>query len=318
VLSSAARRKLFSIGAQLEPGYGYGAGWYVRADSTGAPRLVFHGGDLGGYHSEVRYAPVTGRILIALTNVAFRGGSLTETLLNHATVVGFRGAPNPLPEVAIGPPVATRLLAGEYRTPSDEVLVVSPAGASLTVSPSGQRAVDWIFTADTGGWVVRTRAAAAAMALIDSLQRRGTLAGPSGRRFPAAQRQDVSLEWNRIRRRGGRLKSYQLLGALSEGSDGIVTMIRLVLERDSLLLGVGWVGDTLSYTAPGLGNRVQPVVFAPLADGSWASYEWSSGTTRRMSFAPGQPAPGRPHDLVLETPQGPVRFNRRVEKNFSR
>jgi CubicO group peptidase (beta-lactamase class C family) len=54
VLSAASRRKLFTIHASLGPGYGYGLGWFVRADSTGAPRVVFHGGDYGAYHSEMR------------------------------------------------------------------------------------------------------------------------------------------------------------------------------------------------------------------------------------------------------------------------
>ncbi len=41
VLSAASRRKLFTVHASLGPGYGYGLGWFVRADSTGAPRVVF-------------------------------------------------------------------------------------------------------------------------------------------------------------------------------------------------------------------------------------------------------------------------------------
>src|SRR6185503_9403619 len=82
-LPETARRKLFTIRALLGTNYGYAAGWFVRTDSAGTPRVVFHRGDSRAYRSEVRLYPMSGRIFIVLTNVAFEGTSITETLLNQ-------------------------------------------------------------------------------------------------------------------------------------------------------------------------------------------------------------------------------------------
>ena len=116
VLSAASRRKLFAIHASLGANYGYGFGWFVRADSSGAPRVVFHGGDYGAYHSEMRLYPPSGRVMIALTNVGYRGRSMTETLLNGAVTVS-RGSPNPLPLLASRREIPTTRSPASTRPP---------------------------------------------------------------------------------------------------------------------------------------------------------------------------------------------------------
>lgn len=118
-----------------------------------------------------------------------------------------------------------------------------------------------------------------------------------------------SSEWAGSRRIGGALKSYQLLGATRSPDDtGQVAVVRLKFQRDSLLYGVGWSGNTFRYTTVGIRNLVAPVVFAKVSATEWASYDWTSENVRRLGIR--RTMPNGPAILRLETPTGPVVFER--------
>jgi len=306
VLSTTSRQKLFTIRAPLGPGYGYGAGWFVRADSTGAPWVVFHGGDFGSYHGEMRLYPPSGRVMVALTNAGYRGASLTETVLNQMIDV-TRGAREPLPAAAPTSPADVATLAGEYRASKGEGLVVDVRGASIAVTALGQQTIDWLTRGDTAGWRERQRAGDRSVALVHALARGDSRPNDGAAPLPDETRRAIAAEWAGLERVGGQLKSYQRLGAApSPDGRGQVAIVRLKFQRDSLLYGVGWLGDTLTYTRSGIGNLLAPVSFAP-ASTDWVSYEWSSETTRRMTVVR---EPNAPPKLRLETTAGPVFYVR--------
>jgi hypothetical protein len=303
ILSPTARRKLFTIVATLSPGYGYGRGWFVRADSTGAPRVVFHGGDFGAYHSEVRLYPVSGRILVAFTNAAFRGSSMTETVLNQMLDV-VRGDPNPLPPLAAEGRERAASIAGEYRASKHDAFIVTARGASLSVEPTGQRAADWLARGDTSGWRDRQAAGERALALVDAVNR-GTAIAFRG--VTPDVRRELADEWDGLTRVGGRLKSIQLLGTVTDANGGgQLSIVRLKFQRDSLLYGVGWAGDSLRYTIAGIQNRAAPPIFAPTSGTEWVSFDWSAETQLRFT------TDGR-GTMTLQTANGPVVFTRNRE-----
>ena len=122
--------------------------------------------------------------------------------------------------------------------------------------------------------------------------------------MPDETRRAIAAEWAGLERVGGKLKSYQLLGAApSPDGQGQVAIVRLKFQRDSLLYGVGWLGDTLTYTSSGIGNLLAPVSVAPAPWTDWVSYEGSSEPTRRMTVVR---EPNAPPKLRLETTAGPV------------
>jgi len=308
ILSAAARQKLFTIRAPLGTGYGYGAGWFVRADSAGAPRVVFHGGDFGSYHSEIRLYPPSGRVLIALTNVGYRGVSLTETVLNQMIDV-TRRAPDPLPAVARIPVADAATLAGEYRASKGQSLVVDARGTSIVVTPSGQRTIDWLTRGDTVGWRDRQTAGERSLALVHALSS-GNLELIDGTPpMPGETRRALASEWLSLQQVGGELKSFQLLGAAaSPDGRGQVGVVRLKFQRDSLLYGVGWLGDTLAFTSPGFRNLAAPATFAAVSATEWVSYDWSSGEVRRATLI--RDSHATTPRLRIETRDGPVVYVR--------
>ena len=307
ILSPASRSKLFTIRASLGPGYGYGAGWFVRTDSTGVPRVVFHRGDFGSYHSEIRLYPPSGRVFVALTNVGFRGTSLTETLLNQ-TIDVTRGVADPLPAVV---PIGRSLVAsleGEYRAQTGEYLIVNARGASLVITPVGQRASDWLLRGDTAGWRDRQLAGERSLAVVDALNNGHVDSIRGIAELPSDVRRDLVEEWAGLTRVGGTLKSFQLLGGVDVERNEQVGIVRLKLQRDSLLFGVGWAGDTLRYTSAGIRNHLAPMVFVAASATEWVSYDWSSEVTRRVSIRGS--TPNARSTLTLHTPAGPVVFVR--------
>jgi CubicO group peptidase (beta-lactamase class C family) len=309
VLSVASRAKLFTIHASLGTGYGYGFGWFVRADSSGAPRVVFHGGDYGAYHSEMRLYPPSGRVMIALTNVGYRGRSMTETLLNGAVVVS-RGSPSPLPLLASRGEVADDSLAGEYESAAGGTMVVSTLGSSLVVTPVSQRAVDWLTRGDTAGSSARELAGRNALRLIEGLKA-GLVELGVGDTVPARLRRELDAEWSGLTRVGGRLKSVQLLGTTpGSGRDEQLSLLRLKFERDSLLYGVGWKDGALAYTLPGTRNVIGTTVFAAAARGDWRAYDWAADGPVSVTLTRGRASAKAP-SLVLHAPDGDVVFTRR-------
>jgi hypothetical protein len=308
VLSETARRKLFSIRAPLEPGYGYAAGWFVRTDSAGSPRLAFHRGDFRSYHSEARIAPASGRISIVLTNADYRGASITESLLNKA-VDSYRGGGDSLPAIVARASDAAAL-AGEYASRGGDGLIVAARGSSLAVTPLGQSSIDWLLLDDTVGTAARRDAGIRTMSLIDALKHGGVEHRFGRESIPTETRKELDEEWSALTRRGGRLKSYQLLGTTRNTSDSTeLAVVRLKFQRDSLLFGVGWKNGTLAYTAPGLPNAVAAVVFAPSSGDEWVSVNWLTDVVRRISIdASGGAAQPT---LTIHTSRGPVTYTRR-------
>ena len=309
VLSAVSRRKLFTIHASLGPGYGYGLGWFVRADSTGAPRVVFHGGDYGAYHSEMRLYPPSGRVMIALTNVGYRGRSITETLLNGAVMVS-RGSPSPLPLLASRAAIEDDSLAGEYESAAGGTMLVSRLGKSLVVTPVSQRTVDWLMRGDTAGWNAREVAGHNALRLVEALKA-GRIDLGLGGTVPAGVRRELDAEWSGLTRVGGRLKSVQLLGtAAGAERDEQLSLLRLKFERDSLLYGVGWKAGALAYTQPGTRNVIGTTVFAAAARGDWVAYDWTADTLAPVTLSRGHGAAKAP-SLVVHSTDGDVLFTRR-------
>lgn len=309
VLSAGSRRKLFTIHASLGTGYGYALGWFVRADSTGAPRVAFHGGDYGAYHSEMRLYPPSGRVMIALTNVGYRGRSITETLLNGAVMVS-RGSPSPLPLLLSRDAVAEDSLSGEYESAAGGTMLVSTLGSSLVLTPVTQRAVDWLTHGDTAGWSARDIAGRNALRLVDGLKAGRVDLGLGGP-LRADLRRELDAEWSGLTRVGGRLKSVQLLGTAPGTDPGEqLSLLRLKFERDSLLYGVGWKDGTLAYTRPGVRNVIGTTVFAAAKRGDWVTYDWTADTLASVTLSRGHAVAKAP-SLVVHSTDGDVLFTRR-------
>jgi CubicO group peptidase (beta-lactamase class C family) len=297
VLPASLRSMMFSVQGEVEPGYGYGFGWWVREDQQHRPRVVFHAGDYPGFHSEVRWYPAQDLTLVVATNQEFRGTSMTETFLNGVLSV-LRNGPDPLPSLVESGSRGSKL-DGTYCGTDDSCVIVNASGAGLRVEPVGQQLVDWLDGADPSGTAARRADGMRTVDLVLTLKHDGPSAYTDVL-ADGARNDEPSFEqeWRQIREADGPLHSVQILGTLAPGSEPARSrsLVRMSSERGTRLMSYEWNRGRLEGTNPSAAPEIEPLRFAPEGDGAYVSFDWSSGALLRLRFAPGT--------LTLVAPSG--------------
>jgi CubicO group peptidase (beta-lactamase class C family) len=292
VLPAGERRKLFSMQKQIEPGFGYAYGWWVRANASGRPVVIFHGGDFRGYHAEARWYPDTNTTLIVATNNEFHEASLAETVLNHLVGI-LRGKSSPLP--SLKPLAEDQLLryVGSYAFPSGAELEVSVGRGHLSIQAQEPVGADVLTDADPRTAPERRACGQRTLQLIDRLHR-SDLAVFGDVIAPELQGQvgDFQNEWKAIRAKQGRLKSYQLLANVNPpGKSDVVSYVRLNFVGRTMAMGFRWRGARLVETIPDARVEPGPVVFAAIAEDEFVAFDWRFERLLRASFSPRAPEP---------------------------
>lgn len=130
-----------------DDGVFYGYGWFIEKLENGKT-LVYHGGDIAGYHSEFRWYAEDNRVIIILTNY--------ELLEPDGVAIQKRVIANNLNRILKGeeykqPPIAVKLSAkdlkrfeGEYRAPNGEKLKIWSNGVYLEIGAEGQEIINAI------------------------------------------------------------------------------------------------------------------------------------------------------------------------------
>lgn len=142
ILNSTQRSKLFSASTKTDEEEEYGYGWYLTKTATGK-QLIYHGGDISGYHSEFRYYPEDDKTIIILTNQELFGFGIFKYRIASNIFKTISG-------IQISFPLKTTKrkrddlykYCGIYQLDSISSFKIWINGGQLTIGTSGQEAVD--------------------------------------------------------------------------------------------------------------------------------------------------------------------------------
>ncbi|HMG14516.1 MAG TPA: serine hydrolase domain-containing protein [Saprospiraceae bacterium] len=144
ILNSAQKDKLFSPATTTDDEEEYGYGWFLTKTTTGK-QLIYHGGDLSGYHTEFRYYPEDDRTIIILTNQELFGLAIFKYRI-ASTISKI------LSNIPVQFPLNTTKLkldtlykyCGTYQLDSANLCKIWMNGGQLTIGVSGQTAINLI------------------------------------------------------------------------------------------------------------------------------------------------------------------------------
>ena len=289
ILPAHLCEKLFTIQMNVDSGFGYAYGWWVRQIDNRS-RVVFHGGDFNGYHCEFRWYPESDLYTIVAANSEFHGGSITEKLLNDVNDI-TKGRRSPLPHViTIGSDQLNRF-RGDYDLPNGGGLHVSSDGGQLEIEAEGPIAADILANADPAGTKERELYGNSTLNLIARLKRGELTAYADALASQVAGAEsEFKEEWESLGVRMGRLKSYQLLSTIFHSSDeAALSYVRLNFDHGSTVMGYAWKKGKLEYTIPGARPEPGTVVFVPSTPFDFSSFDWRSGKLMKISFIENAP-----------------------------
>ncbi len=297
VLPAAERAKLFTPHVAMTATSSYGFGWMVAKGSRGTT-LFFHGGDLGGWNAEMRIDRDAALVIAFLSNSRFDGKGSREAVLTPVTLLASGASVAALPIMREVAPGERRALAGRYRFPDGGALTARDTAASLEVSADdaagfARLAGDQARPSDSLQFDERARAIAEGLARHDDAALRAALHPSLPGGVPPAELDTTLAD---AERRWGAFVRVEVLGSTNTGRGAGLSFVRIVRERGSSMLRLGWVdGEVLAFDLDAGDALVTR--FLPATDGSWVSVDPFTAHVTRIDVA--RDARGRVQSLGL-------------------
>lgn len=293
VLPAAQRAQLFTPRVAMNATSFYGFGWMVARSSRGTT-IFFHAGDLGGWNAEMRIDRDAGLVIAFLSNSRFDGRGSREAVMTPVTLMATGASVAALPVVREAAPAERRALEGRYRFPDGGTLTVRGVPARSRAGPAGSLEV----SADDAAGLARLAGDAAraadslqydtrARAIAEGLERRDYTAlraaiHPS---LPGGVRTaELDTTLMEAERRWGAVVRVEVLGSTATGPDAGLSFVRMVRERGSSMLRLGWVGGKVLAFNLDAGDALA-TRFLPATDGSWVSVDPFTTRVTRIDVA---------------------------------
>ncbi len=255
----------------------YGYGWFVN--ETGA-RVLVHGGDTPGYHTEVRWYPSKQLVIIVATTQEFydesgNGLGVQKRIIatNLRRLLDRESFVLPPASRAISSNRAAALV-GTYQTSGGGVLTLSePFGpnAGVWIGAAGQSAVSLLEHASPEREQLFAARNAAGLALANAVgaQDREQLRQLLGQDLLFMLDALIDAKEDAAQRFGA-FTGVELLGTRSEitGDDHVRTIVRVRFAQGSYDLGFTWRGESLyeTMTETGIPNALMLPVAQISAD----------------------------------------------------
>lgn len=311
LLPGAEREKMFSMQREIEPGFGYGYGWWIRSSPDKARTIVFHAGDYPGFHSELRWYSADDMTMILATNREIGGRSITEAVLNDLGAL-IAGKTTSLPHTVAFAPSGSPRFAGEYFLPNGAWLKVSDFHGSLLVEAPVPESLGVLRGENPNVASPCQQDGDRTLNLVLRLKHEGpglyrTVLTPAS--MPGEK--EFEAEWRSLFDRFGALKSFQILGNLPLKNDGSCeSLLRMNYARKTLTMGFVWDHGRLASTEPGA-KPPEALIFAPEGDNKFTSYDWNTGKRLRIEFKSDES--GNVQTVTLTEPSGPVLLKRQTD-----
>ena len=300
--------------AEVQPGVGYGYGFFVH-EAAGEARMIEHGGDaeLGYNASYYRYPDEDVAIFITSNRRTPDGVSLRHALGRPIEQM-FRGERVDLPPAArLLDGTLARAMAGTYRLGDDARFHVVYDGVHAWLIGDGQAAVDLLTGRDSLA-DERLYAGRRTHELLTALRAGDIDAGYTAALDTAASRLlgDYRDEWNGLVASKGPLQAFRVEGAVT-GSSTALVRARLRFRDGTATMSFFWSdygrgrlrGTNVESAA------IRPPYALPIAqspDGSFVAYDpIGEGSVRFMRTSTGELVLRDGGDAALTaTPIGPA------------
>jgi CubicO group peptidase (beta-lactamase class C family) len=312
VLNRAAREKFFTPYVDVQGPTRYAYGWNV-VNTLRNTRMIYHGGDIGGYNAEFRRYVDEGLTLIFTSNGRENGAGYRQAIMNPLSLMINGGAKYPEPPtVQLADTTRYAAFAGRYELAPGGALSAWIEEEKLMLGGEGGEAIAILSGAppDTTGRLADVERRA--KATLDGLATGKTKAleenlHPS---IPMADMRDAELAWWRQMQDSlGAVTGIEIVGGAMISPVDARTYHRITFERGSMLGMYGWSGGKIVETGTDL-SVAMATPFLPEGGSRVASFDLFSGRTLRATFGPERN--GRASTLTIHTSRGDV-VARRVE-----
>jgi CubicO group peptidase (beta-lactamase class C family) len=286
-------QKLFSPHAAISVSMAYGYGWYIAETGSGE-RVALHGGDVQGYHCEMRWNMQNDLLIIILTNFDLYDesgvglGLHKRVLASNLRKLMFGN------DVHLPPAAATiavpEIIYGSYALPDGSVFHLQEFGPYMSIGCKGQGTIDLVAVlADSTRRQIEGRNAKS-----DRIIR--ALAAEDSALLAAAVSQDERFflsfwpeEWSQFTQEFGPYVSHEVYGTYPLPWDNQMsrTYVRLVFEDKSMDYQFTWSGMTLYETIWDAG-KPYPLIYnvIPLSPTEFAVYDMVSQREARFTWSP--------------------------------
>jgi len=286
-------RKLFTPHVDISESRAYGYGFYIEKASNG-DKIILHGGDTRGYHSELRWYTESDLLIIILTNFEAYDESGVGLGLHKRVVASnlrrlIQGEevrmPPASPEIAIPPEVR-----GRYLLPDGSSFHIGDLGPFTTIGGKGQTALDLFMNlADStrercSSLNLRSDRIITALSEEDSLRLASSVS--EDERFFLSFWSD---EWAQFTEEFGAYISHSVYGTYPLPWDNKMsrTYVRLVFQNSSMDYQFTWSGSTLYETVWDVG-KPYPLIYTliPSSLSEFAIYDMVTGREARFRWMP--------------------------------
>lgn len=286
VLSATERVKMFSVQtATGTPGENYGYGWNIFKNTYGR-RLIGHGGShFAGFNSGVRYFPDEDVLVIVTTNKIYGRYLPLSSVEPAIDALLFGGKFTEPPAATLSSSEMLQPLAGEYVLSSGATVTVNAPGDHLTLSVTGQEAIDLLLNASEQERKLLADFNHRAVSVFKAIAQAdyGAVSKAFGGQFsPEDAKKLVGGFWQRFETQHGEFKSVDVLGTVPE-TEAKMTYVRLNFARGSEYRRCRWENGHLAYILQGA-PPLLPTTFLWQSKSEFVGYHVVVGRTVQVAF----------------------------------
>ncbi|MBI3403855.1 MAG: serine hydrolase [Acidobacteria bacterium] len=246
ILSKEAKEKYFGshVKDRMGPNSSYGYGWGIETTPRNT-KLITHNGGNGVFFADFRRYVDEGIVIYVMGNTpVIRATSLGAEIL-PALIFGGREVPTPPAVIALDS-AALQRLAGEYRLPSGEKIVVTPRDGRLKLRGDGPESSALLSSmSPPGGPFAEVERHSTNIVEAASRGDFETVYKEMGGGIPLERiREQESPMWQRFRDDNGEFKGVKVLGTARNGP-GPTVYLQMNFERDNVILMHQWGGGQI-------------------------------------------------------------------------
>ena len=283
VLDASTTAKLFTPGVAMSPTSSYAGGWLVVRSQRNTT-VIMHGGDIGGFNTDMRRMVDEHATIIFLSNTRDAGRGYRDVVPYTVTRVLFGPAPTLPPAPAHVPESALRRWNGPV-----------PVAPGVTVDARARGGQVWL--------TARTQEGMFALADADSTTRVQSLALnrlAETTTLPLLSGEAAGLDsifspslvetahpfffqlWKAVADSIGGVTGHEVLGSIVSPPSGARSLVRITGPKGSRVMTLDWLGGKLIQSSP-IADDGLTLRFRPESDETLSRYDLWAGRVIRVA-----------------------------------